>query len=88
MQKLLTAVTLAFIASAPAMAQGYTYGTGSNSRSTYVAPHSNSNGSFTDGHYRTAPDSSRSNNYGAYGNSNPYTGGVGNGYGQSRQPRW
>jgi hypothetical protein len=85
MKRLLMVAAFALVVSAPAMAQGYTYGTGSNGRSTYVAPHSNSNGSFTEGHYRTAPDSSRSNNYGADGNSNPYTGRTGNGYGGSRR---
>jgi len=65
----------------------FTYGTGSNSNSHYVQPHYNNNGSFTGGHYRTNPDSARSNNYGSYGNYNQHNGGYGDGYGRSRQ-RW
>lgn len=63
--------------------RGFSYGTGSSSGSHYVSPHFNSNGSYTGGHYRTNPDSSRSNNYGSYGNYNYHNNGVGNGYGRS-----
>lgn len=45
---------------------------------TYVPPHVNSNGTVTQGYYRSEPNSIRMDNYGAkdnvYGNTNPYTG--------------
>lgn len=45
---------------------------------TYVQPHVNRDGTVTQGHYRSEPNSSRYDNYGAkdnmYGNTNPYTG--------------
>lgn len=66
-----------------AQSRGFSYGTGSNSNSHYVAPHYNSGGGYTGGHYRTNPDSSRSNNYGSYGNYNYHNNGYGNGYGRS-----
>lgn len=67
--------------------RGFSYGTGSSGRSHYVAPHNNSNGSYTGGHYRTNPDGTRSNNYGSYGNYNYHNGGYGDGYGRSIS-RW
>jgi hypothetical protein len=76
-------ICLAAFAAQAQSSRGFSYGTGSNSNSHYVAPHSNSNGTFTGGHYRTNPDSSRSNNYGSSGNYNSHTGGIGNGYGRS-----
>ncbi|WNJ88477.1 hypothetical protein [Bosea sp. 685] len=77
------AMCLAAFSTQAQSSRGFSYGTGSNSNSNYVAPHSNSNGSHTDGYYRTNPDSNRSNNYGSYGNYNSYNNGVGNGYGGS-----
>lgn len=45
---------------------------------TYVQPHVNRDGTVTQGHYRSEPNSTRYDNYGAkdnqYGNTNPYTG--------------
>lgn len=78
-------ITAALIVPTAAMAQsnyGYgtssrPYGTGSNSNSHYVQPHVQRDGDYVSGHYRTNPDSSRSNNYGATGNYNPYTGATG-----------
>lgn len=64
--------------------RGFSYGTGSSGSSHYVAPHSNGRGGYTGGHYQTNPNSTRSDNYGSYGNINPHTGGVGDGYGRSR----
>ncbi len=46
-------------------------------KSTYVKPHVTKNGTYVEGHYRTAPDSSRLNNYSTQGNVNPYTGKAG-----------
>ena len=34
----------------------------------------NSYGTWVQGHYRSSPDSSFSNNYSSWGNTNPYTG--------------
>lgn len=63
---------------------GFSYGTGSKGSSHYVRPHSTRSGNYVGSHYRTNRDSSRSNNYGAYGNYNRHTGGIGDGYGRSR----
>lgn len=41
---------------------------------TYVAPHIRSDGTMVQGHYRSAPDNTRINNYSTQGNYNPYTG--------------
>lgn len=41
---------------------------------TYVSPYTRSDGTFVPGHFRSAPDSSRLNNYSTQGNTNPYTG--------------
>lgn len=71
MKKLILALGLLAVAT-PAAAQYY--GTGSNSRSHYVQPHTRSNGDSVGGHYRTNPNNSRSDNYGASGNYNPYSG--------------
>lgn len=43
-------------------------------RDVYVAPRTNSNGSTTQGHYRSAPDGNVHNNFSTQGNVNPYTG--------------
>jgi hypothetical protein len=55
-------------------------------RDVYVAPHVTKNGTYVEGHHRTAPDSSRVNNYSTQGNVNPYTGQTGtvNPYSQPR----
>lgn len=52
-------------------------GTGSNFNNHYVAPHVNSNGSVTGGHYQTNSNGTQLDNYGTRGNVNPYTGQVG-----------
>jgi uncharacterized membrane protein len=53
------------------------YGTGSNPNSHYVSPHTNSNGTYVGGHYRTNPNNTQLDNYGTRGNLNPYTGTYG-----------
>lgn len=58
-----TYVILAALISAPAFAQ-----------STYVRPHVRSDGTYVQGHMRSAPDDVRYNNYSTQGNFNPYTG--------------
>lgn len=82
------AAVFAGSAEAQNRSRNFSYGTGSSGSSHYVQPHYNSNsGGYTGGHYRTNPDSTRSNNYGSYGNYNQHNGGYGDGYGRSRQ-RW
>ena len=41
---------------------------------TYVRGYTRSNGTYVAPHYRSSPDSSRSNNWSSQGNVNPYTG--------------
>jgi hypothetical protein len=43
----------------------------------YVRGYLRSNGTYVSGHYRSSPDSTVTNNYSFYGNSNPYTGSIG-----------
>jgi hypothetical protein len=64
----------------PASAQGYNYGNGSNSNDHFVGGHYNINGSYTQPHYQTNPNSTTHDNYGAEGNYNPHTGRFGRGY--------
>tara|TARA_B110000046_G_C12817218_1_gene323789 strand:- start:272 stop:547 length:276 start_codon:yes stop_codon:yes gene_type:complete len=40
----------------------------------YVKPYYKSNGTYVQGHYRSSPDSTTSNNWSTTGNTNPYTG--------------
>lgn len=47
---------------------------GAASAQTYVAPHVRSDGTFVQGHVRSTPNGTRSDNYGTRGNVNPYTG--------------
>jgi hypothetical protein len=44
---------------------------------TYVAPHVRSDGTFVQGHVRSSPNSTSSDNYSTRGNVNPYTGQAG-----------
>lgn len=44
---------------------------------TYVSPYVRSDGTYVQGHYRTAPDNTIYNNYTTYPNVNPYTGQTG-----------
>ena len=41
---------------------------------TYVNPHVRKDGTFVQGHIRSAPNDTRIDNYGTKGNINPYTG--------------
>lgn len=43
-------------------------------RDVYVNGYYRSNGTYVQPHYRSAPDSSRGNNWSTQGNINPYTG--------------
>lgn len=40
----------------------------------YVKPYVKKDGTYVQGHYRSAPDGNRFNNYSSEGNYNPYTG--------------
>jgi hypothetical protein len=40
----------------------------------YVRPYTRSDGTYVQGHYRSAPDGNSYNNYSYPGNVNPYTG--------------
>jgi hypothetical protein len=77
------ALVLAGVGSASAQYLGSTFGgsgmsgTGSNPNSHYVSPHTNSNGTYVQGHQQTNPNSTQLDNYGTRGNVNPYTGAVG-----------
>ena len=53
---------------------GYESGTGSNSKSTYVDPYTKKDGTYVPGHYRTAPNGTKKDNYGTNGNYNPHNG--------------
>lgn len=44
---------------------------------TYVQPHVTKNGTYVEGHVRTAPNSTNLDNYSTKGNTNPYTGQAG-----------
>lgn len=48
------------------------FGTGSNSRSTYVDPYTRKDGTYVPGHYRTVPNGTTKDNYGTRGNYNPW----------------
>ena len=43
----------------------------------YVAPHVTKNGTYVDGHVRSAPNNTDNDNYSTRGNYNPYTGQAG-----------
>jgi hypothetical protein len=70
------------LTSAAASAQGYGYGTGSNSSNHAVSGYTRSNGTYVPPSHATNPNSTQSDNYGARGNANPYTGQTG-----TRTPR-
>ena len=71
MKKLIFAVTLLAI-SGSAMADQYVHG------------YTKSNGTYVEPHYRSSPNSTRSDNYSTQGNVNPYTGNQG--YDRNDQP--
>jgi hypothetical protein len=41
---------------------------------TYVRPHVTKNGTYVEGHQRTTPNGTKTDNYSTKGNINPYTG--------------
>lgn len=48
-----------------------------NANAGYVRGYTKSNGTYVQPHYRTSPNSTRSDNYSSQGNYNPYSGQVG-----------
>ena len=72
----------------PASVQYNNYGSGSNQNNHYVQPHTQSNGTYVGGHYQTNPNATQRDNYGATGNTNPYTGQMmGGGAGAAPAPQ-
>ena len=67
---------------------------GAVSAQVYVKPYVKKDGTYVQGHQRTAPNSTRTDNYSSQGNVNPFTGREGrvdpfaqpNPYAQPRQP--
>ena len=55
---------------------------------TYVSPHVRKDGTYVDGHMRSAPNDTKMDNYSTKGNTNPYTGQAGttDPYAQPQQP--
>lgn len=48
--------------------------TGALAQTVYVQPHVRKDGTFVPGHYRTAPNSTRTDNWSSKPNVNPYNG--------------
>lgn len=46
-------------------------------KDTYVKPHVRKDGTFVEGHYKKAPNSTKLDNYSTKDNTNPYTGKTG-----------
>lgn len=44
---------------------------------SYVRPHVNKDGTYVEGHMRSAPNNTNTDNYGTKGNTNPFTGQAG-----------
>lgn len=65
MNKLLLAVSLASIAFA------------AQAKDTYVSPHITRDGRLVEGHFKSAPNDTKLDNYSTRGNVNPYTGQAG-----------
>jgi hypothetical protein len=80
MKKLILAGALAFAATA---AQAQYLGTGSNPNSHPVQGYTTSSDTYVQPHQQTNPNSTQTDNYGARGNVNPYSGAVG-----TRTPRY
>jgi uncharacterized protein YdeI (BOF family) len=81
MKTLIIAAAIAGI-STVASAQGFGYGTGSNSSNHAVSGYTRNNGTYVPPSHATNPNNTTSDNYGTRGNVNPYTGQTG-----TRTPR-
>jgi len=71
------------LSSTGAMAQFQTYGTGSNPNSHSTSGYTRNNGTYVQPYTSTNPNSTQTDNYGARGNYNPYSGTYG-----TRSPRY
>ena len=80
MKKLILAGTFVFVATA---AQAQYLGAESNPNSHPVLDYTTQSGTYVPPHQQTNPNSTQTDNYGARGNVNPYTGAVG-----TRNPRY
>lgn len=69
-------ICFALVLSPGAFARGGHSGGGGGAH--YVAPHVTKNGTYVQGHYRSNPNGTASDNWSTKGNANPYTGEVGN----------
>jgi hypothetical protein len=55
---------------------------------TYVQPYTDKNGTYHQGHYRSAPNNTDLDNYNTKGNYNPYTGETGTRTPKYEQPTY
>lgn len=63
----------------------FTVSTAAFAGDVHVQGYTRKDGTYVQPHYRSAPDSSRNNNWSTQGNTNPYTGQAGT---QPRQPEY
>lgn len=77
MKKLILFATIISASVMSSFAQGNLYGKSNSYAPVYVNSYVKSNGTYVNGHYRTAPDYTKSNNWSSYPNVNPYTGKIG-----------
>lgn len=52
----------------------FLFATANSFSQVYVSGYTKSNGTYVEPHYRTAPNTTRNDNYSTVGNTNPYTG--------------
>lgn len=72
MERFLKGLTIAFLGGFVLVGSAFAYG------DVHVRDYTRSDGTHVDSYYRTAPNSTRSDNYSSSGNINPYTGERGN----------
>lgn len=68
MKKILVLMALALVSLSPFAV---------SARDTYVQGYHRKDGTYVEGHYRSAPDNTVTNNYSYQGNTNPHTGQTG-----------
>lgn len=59
------------------LAISFTFSSLATAKDIYVNGYDRKDGTYVEPHYRSAPDSTRNNNFSTRGNTNPYTGEVG-----------
>jgi hypothetical protein len=69
-------IAFALLALVPSvtLAKGGGGGRGGKGGTVTVRPYTKKDGTMVDGHHRSAPDGSKSNNWSSKGNVNPFTG--------------